>query len=88
MRGMQSSDNSIEAANVAGTTTNPDLAPEEAVHETIHLPPPTIWPVVTAGGVATAGLGLVTWWPFCIVGILLMMWGLTAWIQELRHELH
>jgi hypothetical protein len=67
--------------------------PEPEEHEAdptehIHLPPPTIWPVTTAFGVAVAGLGLVTVEPISIVGLLIMFWGIYSWIQELRHELH
>lgn len=56
--------------------------------EHIHLPPPTIWPVTVAGGVALAGFGLVTTEAVSIVGLLVMFWGIYEWIQELRHEHH
>jgi hypothetical protein len=56
--------------------------------ENIHLPPPTIWPVTVAAGVALAGFGLVTTEVVSIVGLLVMVWGINGWIQELRHEHH
>lgn len=56
--------------------------------EHIHLPPPTIWPVTVAAGVALAGFGLVTIEVVSIVGLLVMFWGIYQWIQELRHEHH
>ncbi len=51
-----------------------------------HLPPPSIWPIVTAGGIALAGMGLVTVGPVSILGLLIMVMGIVNWIQELRHE--
>lgn len=54
----------------------------------IHLPPPSIWPITTAGGVALGGLGLVTNFMFSFLGLIIMAWGLIAWTQELRHERH
>jgi hypothetical protein len=54
----------------------------------IHLPPPTIWPFTTAAGVALGGLGLVTTTIVSVLGLIIMVWGLVAWVQELRHERH
>jgi hypothetical protein len=56
--------------------------------EHIHLPPPTIYPVTVAAGVALAGFGLVTIMAISIVGLLVMFYGIFGWIQELRHEQH
>jgi hypothetical protein len=56
--------------------------------EHIHLPPPTIWPVTVASGVALAGFGLVTTEVVSIIGLLVMVWGINGWVQELRHEHH
>jgi Cytochrome c oxidase subunit IV len=52
----------------------------------VHLPPPTIWPMTMAGGVALAGMGLLTIWPLALLGGLIMAVALVSWIQELRHE--
>lgn len=62
-----------------------DHTPDE---EHIHLPPPSIWPVSTAFGVALAGFGLVSSYWFSLVGILIMGYSLMSWVQELRHEPH
>jgi hypothetical protein len=56
---------------------------EDVMH---HLPPQSIWPITLAGGVAIGGLGLVTTLTICIIGLLLMAFGLVSWVQELRHE--
>jgi hypothetical protein len=54
----------------------------------VHLPPPSIWPITLAGGIALAGVGLVTTWPVSALGGLIMLIGLVNWVQELRHEPH
>lgn len=59
---------------------------EEAEH--IHLPPPSIWPVTMALGIALAAAGLVFTTLVSILGMLMMAWALFSWIQELRHEFH
>ena len=67
------------------------LGPEPDEHdgdpgEHIHLPPPTIWPVTVAAGVALGGFGMVTTYVVSFIGLLVMFWGIYEWIQELRHE--
>jgi len=68
--------------------TGEPVAEHEVAQEHIHLPPPSIWPMTTAAGVALAGLGLVTFWPFIAAGLVIMATGIVYWVQELRHEPH
>jgi hypothetical protein len=90
---MQSSEG---ATDVVPQTESRDVPHEPATGEgghgdgddAIHLPPPSIWPVTTAGGVAIAGLGLVTSFTLSILGLVIMFYGVFAWVQELRHEHH
>jgi len=61
--------------------------------EHVHLPPQSIWPITTAFGVAVAGAGTVLGWRgpdnvIVIVGLLIMIYGVASWVQELRHEPH
>jgi hypothetical protein len=42
--------------------------------------------MTTAAGVALAGLGAVTFWPFALGGLIIMIAGIVYWVQELRHE--
>jgi hypothetical protein len=91
---MQASEGPIQAMTPETAAHVPGAAEPLADHDAeedgghIHLPPPSIWPITTAAGVAVAGLGLVTDVPFIIVGVLVMGYGLSMWIQELRHEPH
>ena len=54
--------------------------------EDFHLPAPSIWPLVLAGGVTLLAFGIVTNLTFSIIGLLLSAWALAGWIGELRHE--
>jgi hypothetical protein len=81
---MHSTDEPTHGEGTAMDLPAADLTAEEHV----HLPPLSIWPITTAGGVALGGIGIVTDWPFWVVGLLLMGFGLVSWIQELRHEPH
>ena len=52
--------------------------------EEIHLPGPTIWPVVCAAGITLVAFGVVTHPAFSVVGLLLTARALGGWIGELR----
>ena len=58
---------------------------ESHEHE-IHLPGPTIWPVVCAAGVTLLAFGVVTHLAFSVVGLLVIARALGGWIGELRDE--
>jgi hypothetical protein len=93
---MQSSEQSVTASNPivnapAATVAvqQPGVTPEHGDEiEHIHLPPPTIWPFTVAGGVTLGFLGLVTNEFVSYLGIIIAIYGVVNWIQELRHELH
>ena len=48
------------ASRPVGPEPEDELEAPSDPGEHIHLPPPTIWPVTVAAGVALAGFGLVT----------------------------
>lgn len=52
----------------------------------VHLPSPSVWPFVLGAGVTMAAFGVPTSLYFSIVGVVLMVWGIVGWIQDLRHE--
>ncbi|GAC1481395.1 MAG: hypothetical protein PVSMB9_06670 [Candidatus Dormibacteria bacterium] len=55
-------------------------------HEAIHLPPPSIWPVVLAIGIAALLLGLVLNLALLIVGTLITVASLALWVRDARRE--
>jgi hypothetical protein len=81
---MQPTDSTVQSPPSA----DEPASEHEVAHEHVHLPPPSIWPMTTAAGVAIAGLGLVTFWPFSLAGVIIMAVGIIYWVQELRHEPH
>jgi hypothetical protein len=52
----------------------------------IHLPSPSAWPCVCAGGITLVLFGILTSWVLSAVGALLIALALAGWIGELRHE--
>lgn len=56
---------------------------KETHHVSIHLPSPSIWPVVVAAGLTLLMFGFITHPGFVAMGILVMILGLARWIGEL-----
>ena len=52
----------------------------------VHLPEPSIWPVVLALGITLLLFGVVSSYVFSAAGVLLIAGALAGWIGELRHE--
>jgi hypothetical protein len=66
---------------------NPD-DPRPAPEEAIELPAPTVWPFVTALGVAFAFAGVVTYAAVSAVGIALALIGFVGWMREVFPREH
>jgi hypothetical protein len=65
------------------TPLEPDTPP---VGEEIHLPGPSILPVLMAVGITLALVGLTTFWELSVIGGLLTIGCLWQWIKDTRHE--
>lgn len=59
--------------------------PAESHHEPIHLPPPSVWPLVLAGGISLLVAGVAVGPVVGVAGGALLTIGLGGWIQEMRH---
>src|SRR5207244_11633005 len=63
---------------------------ETQVPETIVMPAPTVWPLVTALGITLACAGLVTHMAVSVVGLMLFLRGLIGWWRDVlpveKHE--
>jgi hypothetical protein len=55
-------------------------------HEAFHLPPPSIWPVVLAVGIALVLVGLILNLVVVIIGALLSVTATALWVRDARHE--
>ena len=62
----------------------PDVPP---AGEEIHLPGPSILPILTAVGITLALIGITTFIEFTVVGVILTVYCLVRWIKETRHEI-
>ncbi len=57
--------------------------------DSVHLPRPTAWPIVTAFGFTLVVAGILTHYVMSIMGAVLLIRGCVGWFREvLPHELH
>ena len=54
--------------------------------EDIHLPGPSIVPLLNAVGLSLAIVGITTFIEFTIVGVLLFVFTLIRWIRDVRRD--
>jgi hypothetical protein len=63
---------------------DPEVPP---VGEEIHLPGPTILPVLTAVGITLALVGVTTFIEFTVAGVLLTLGCAVRWIKDTRRDI-
>jgi hypothetical protein len=63
---------------------DPEIPP---AGEEIHLPGPSIHPILLAFGITVALLGTTLFFPFVIAGVILSVWVIVAWIRSTRREM-
>ena len=66
------------------SSLDPEVPP---VGEEIHLPGPSILPVLTALGITLALVGVTTFFELSVIGGLLTIYCLVRWIKETRQEI-
>jgi hypothetical protein len=66
------------------SSLDPEIPP---VGEEIHLPGPSILPILTALGVTLALVGITTFFELTVIGVLLTLYCLVRWIKETREEI-
>jgi hypothetical protein len=54
--------------------------------EEIHLPGPSLVPILNAVGVSLAIIGITTFWIVSVAGILLFVFTLVRWIRDVRRD--
>ena len=57
------------------------------VGEEIHLPEPTILPLLTAFGITIALVGITTFRILIVLGVVLTLWCAIRWIRDTRREI-
>jgi hypothetical protein len=63
---------------------DPEIPP---VGEEIHLPGPSILPLLTAVGITMALVGITTIWEVSVVGAILTIVCVLRWIGDTRREI-
>jgi hypothetical protein len=64
---------------------DPDVPP---AGEEIHLPGPSIQPLLLTVGITAALLGVTIFFPFTIAGVILSVWVIVAWARGARREIN
>jgi hypothetical protein len=63
---------------------DPEIPP---VGEEIHLPGPSILPLLTAVGITLALVGITTMIELTVVGVILTVVCVIRWIRDTRHDI-
>jgi hypothetical protein len=63
---------------------DPELPP---AGEEIHLPGPSIQPLLLTVGITMALLGVTIFFPFVIAGVILSLWVIVSWVRDTRREM-
>jgi hypothetical protein len=67
------------------SSLEPEVPP---VGEEIHLPGPSILPVLTALGITLALIGITTFIELSVVGVVLTVVCIVRWIKDTRREVN
>ncbi len=63
---------------------DPEIPP---VGEEVHLPGPSLLPLLTAVGITLALVGVTTMIELTVVGVILTVWSVARWIKDTRREI-
>lgn len=55
-------------------------------HPDIHMPGPSFWPIVLAGGLVLIAIGTVSNFIASLIGILVLLASIAGWAMENRAE--
>lgn len=55
--------------------------------EAIHMPEPSYLPAVLALGITISLVGVITWLPVLIIGVVILLSALVRWIRSARDEM-
>jgi hypothetical protein len=66
--------------------SNPDQTPPP-VGEEIHLPGPSLLPILTAAGITLSIIGITLGWPLIVAGLILFVTTTVRWIRDTRRDI-
>ena len=61
--------------------------PTPPTGEEIHLPGPTLVPIVNAFGITLAIVGVLVSWCVTAVGVVIFVWSAVRWIRDTRRDI-
>ena len=64
---------------------DPEIPP---AGEEIHLPGPSMMPILTAVGITLALVGITTFIELTVVGVIMTVVCIWRWVSETRHEIN
>jgi hypothetical protein len=71
---------------VSTSPTDYSAEPAPPAGEEIHLPGPTILPLVTAIAITLIVIGTTIWWVYSAVGAVLFVIVVVRWIRDVRRD--
>jgi hypothetical protein len=63
---------------------DPEIPP---VGEEVHLPGPSLLPLLTAVGITLALVGITTMIELTVIGVILTVWCVARWIKDTQREI-
>jgi hypothetical protein len=67
--------------------SEPDRIPAPPVGEQIHMPPPSVLPLINAAALALAIVSITLSWWLVGAGLLIFLVTTIRWIADTRHEI-
>jgi len=64
---------------------DPEIPP---TGEEVHLPGPSLLPMLTAVGITLTLVGVTTFIEFTVVGVILTVCCIVRWIKDTRHDIN
>jgi hypothetical protein len=63
---------------------DPDVPP---AGEEIHLPGPSIEPLLLAAAITVGLVGITTFFPMVIAGVIVSVWVIVSWVRKARRDI-
>lgn len=63
---------------------DPDVPP---AGEEIHLPGPSIEPLILAASITVALVGVTTFFPLVVAGVIVTVWVIVSWVRKARRDI-
>ncbi len=61
--------------------------PAPPVGEEIHLPGPSILPLMTAAGITLILIGITTFFVLTVFGVIVTVWCVVRWVRDTRRDI-